>query len=80
VYLGRKVNAIGRGTEADTERRVGIACDLCEEYRCTPETSAIYDENQGLWMFNWYWALSCAIRMHGPSRQRQRFICHIGIP
>ena len=40
MYLGRKVNAIGRSTEADTERRVGIACDLCEEHLCTPESSA----------------------------------------
>ena len=40
MYLGWKVNAIGRGTEADTERRVGIACNLCEEHLCTPESLA----------------------------------------
>jgi len=26
VYLGRKINDLGRGTEADAERRVGLAC------------------------------------------------------
>ena len=26
MYLGRKINDLGRGTEADAERRVGLAC------------------------------------------------------